>query len=155
MKKIIISLFFVLFAAAGIVAAPVPVVETVFTADQLESVDLEQAIIKGCHKLNWSIVESKDNTVTAKYAVRSHEVTVDIPYNAGGYKIVYKDSVNMDYEPGQEQKGVKKYTHSADSGRYVIVNVKTEASIHKNYAKWVDNLNKNIKTAVTEMRWEK
>jgi hypothetical protein len=53
--------------------------------------------------------------------IRSHVATVDIYFGTTSYSIIYKDSVNLDYKDGR---------------------------IHRNYNKWVQNLNSDIQSKI-------
>jgi hypothetical protein len=72
----------------------------------------------------WEIVAEQPNLIRAQYAkanseVGAHSVTIDIPYDADSYSILYVDSQNMMYDP--------------DAG-----------TIHRNYNRWVANLQMDI-----------
>lgn len=165
MKRVCFLLLIISFLSVRAYAAPVPVINADFTPYQLENVNIKQCIIKGCHSAGWSVVNSVDNVVTAKHEIRKHEVVVDIIFSEDSYEIIYKDSKNMDYVP-ENLNMVKKYTHAYDSGPYVLVpakegeiidekdRYKREASIHKNYGRWVRNLSKKIKYEIENSRWE-
>ena len=49
----------------------------------------------------WQMTAAGANRVVAMLSVRGkHSVTADISYAAGQYSIKYRDSTNMNYEPG-------------------------------------------------------
>lgn len=84
-------------------------------------------IMQGCVDAGWRPTNVGDNTIEARIVVRGkHTVVVDIPYTLAGYKIVYKDSVNMEYNP--------------DSNAGVV--------IHPNYNNWVVRLDQCIRKRV-------
>lgn len=81
---------------------------------------VEEAIKKGAIQRGWRTKKIHSGLIEAKNNVRGkHLVVVNITYDSKGYKIDYKHSENMKYDP------------------------KTN-SIHANYNKWIFNLEKNI-----------
>ncbi len=81
---------------------------------------IETAIKKGALRKNWSVKKVKEGLLTATINVRGkHIAVVSIPYTTKGYKIDYKDSQGLKYDPSSN-------------------------TIHKNYNKWVTNLERNI-----------
>ncbi|RXK12564.1 hypothetical protein CP965_08265 [Halarcobacter mediterraneus] len=87
---------------------------------KLTTSKVERAIIKGSMKRGWVTKKIKTGLIEAKNNVRGkHLVIVNINYNSKGYKISYKDSRNMKYDAGSN-------------------------TIHKNYNKWVSNLENDI-----------
>lgn len=66
-----------------------------------------------------SKASDKENTMVGKVFVRNHSATVEIPYTQKTYKIVYKDSENLHYDPAKRV-------------------------IHRNYLKWVSKLKTSI-----------
>lgn len=82
--------------------------------------EIAKAIERGASSKGWRTNRLKDGLIEANILVRNkHFVAVNIPYNEKGYKIEYKDSRNMDYDP-------------------------TTQSIHGNYAKWTKILSERI-----------
>ena len=81
---------------------------------------VETAIKKGALRKNWSVKKEKEGLLTATVNVRGrHIAVVSISYNTKGYKIDYKDSQGLDYDASAN-------------------------TIHKNYNKWISNLERNI-----------
>lgn len=81
---------------------------------------VEAAIKKGAMRKGWSTKKIKTGLLESRINVRGkHLVVVNINYNKNGYKISYKDSRNMNYDPSSH-------------------------TIHKNYNSWIANLEKNI-----------
>lgn len=93
-----------------------PVQSYAYAADKAT---VEQAVIDGCRDRGWSPRKVKDGEIEATLNVRSHTAVVTILYDAAGYRIVYKDSNNLKYDP------------------------QTNA-IHSNYVNWVRNLDSSI-----------
>ena len=68
----------------------------------------------------WIVKKIEPGQLEATIYVRSHMAQVTIDYTASGYSIRYKDSTNLGYKDGK---------------------------IHRNYNKWVQNLNMDIQRA--------
>jgi hypothetical protein len=84
---------------------------------------VETGILTGCKDRGWICSKVSDGLIEALLQKGRHSLTVNIPYEKGGYKIIYKDSINLDYS-------AKKHT------------------IHKAYYKWIIYLNKSIHAAL-------
>ncbi len=81
---------------------------------------VESAIKVAAAKKGWRTKKIHKGLIEASINPRGkHLVIVDINYNSKGYKISYKDSKNMNYDP-------------------------TTNAIHPNYNKWVNYLQRNI-----------
>lgn len=118
--KYFLSLFLVALASVlftGCRSASIQPVETHTYATSKATV--EQAIIDGCRERGWSPRKVKDGEIEAVLNVRSHTAIVTIPYSADGYKILYKDSTNLKYDPADK-------------------------TIHSNFVNWVRNLDQSI-----------
>jgi len=83
--------------------------------------DVERAIIEGARVRGWQPRVLEPGHIEAVLYIRSHVATVDIYFGATSYSIFYKDSVNLDYKNGR---------------------------IHRNYNKWVQNLNSDIQSKI-------
>ena len=124
MKKILMYLSLV-FGALLISACTSTVVNNIdnsstFMDNHLTSKKVEMAIKKGSSKRGWLVKKHKMGLITARNNIRGkHLVIVNISYNKNGYKIDYKDSQNMKYNPSNN-------------------------TIHKNYNKWIANLERDI-----------
>lgn len=99
MKKIMVVL---LLASLGLVGCrtfpPVHNIEhqAVAVNDQQK---VEQTIIAGGMRARgWQISKVKDGLLLGTFTIRSHQFTVDIPYTANEYSIIYKDSENLRYD---------------------------------------------------------
>lgn len=86
---------------------------------------VRDAILRGGTNIGWQMREEKPGVVLGTWIARSHNVTVEIPYTDKGYTIKYRSSVNM-----REGQG----------------------TIHPNYNRWVDRLNRNIAAEVGRIR---
>ena len=83
--------------------------------------EVERAIIEGCRVRGWQPSVIAPGQIEAVLYIRSHVARVDIPFTTESYSIFYKDSINLDYKNGK---------------------------IHRNYNKWVLNLNKDIQSKI-------
>ncbi|RXJ85607.1 hypothetical protein [Arcobacter sp. CECT 8985] len=96
-----------------------------FTSKSLSLSKVENAIKKGAIRKGWRTKKIKSGLIVADITVRGkHYVAVNIAYNSKGYKISYRDSKNMDYDPAKN-------------------------TIHPNYNKWVAYLQRNINYELT------
>ncbi len=60
--------------------------------------EVEQAIIEaGMKARGWQISKVKDGLLLGTFTIRAHQFTVEIPYTADEYSIIYKDSENLKY----------------------------------------------------------
>ena len=127
MKKILhlgLGLFTVLFFIAGCAGTKPSVVQNINDSHYFQkSVSLhkiERAIRMGASRKGWRTTKIKNGLIRADILVRrKYFVSVNIYYNTFGYKISYKNSRNLKYNP-------------------------TDNSIHPSYNKWVRILEKNI-----------
>lgn len=92
-------------------------VETHATASSLAA--MERAITEGARERGWTLIKEGEGKMEATLKVRSHVAVVTILYNAQGYKINYKSSQNLEYNP-------------------------SNGTIHSNYQSWVRNLDASI-----------
>jgi len=83
--------------------------------------DVERAIIEGARVRGWQPRVVEPGHIEAVLYIRSHVAKVDIYFGTTSYSINYKDSVNLDYKDGR---------------------------IHRNYNKWVQNLNSDIQSKI-------
>ena len=79
---------------------------------------VSKAIIRAGAITGWQIVPSGKNELTGTLHVRTHTAVVTIPYTDKDYQIVYKNSVDLDYDGN---------------------------TIHENYNSWVRRLDDNIR----------
>lgn len=57
----------------------------------------EMIIAGGMRAKGWQISKVKDGLLLGTFAIRAHQFTVEIPYTADEYSILYKDSENLRY----------------------------------------------------------
>ena len=87
----------------------------------LSLLDVERAIIEGSRVRGWQPRVIEPGHIEAVLYIRSHTAKVDIHFDTKAYSITYKDSFNLDYKNGR---------------------------IHRNYNKWVRNLNSDIQSKI-------
>jgi hypothetical protein len=83
----------------------------------LSQAKVQEVITSSARALKWKAKTVRPGLVVAKINVRGHVAEVSIPYSNKNYSIFYKSSKNLDYN-GHD--------------------------IHRNYNRWVANLNKKI-----------
>jgi len=117
--KSLVAILFVLLLGACRVAPTVYNVNQapIATAKPQTQDDVRRAIIRAGAGLGWQMKENGPNALIGTINLRTHSATVDIPFNAKQYSILYKDSSNLNYDG---------------------------TSIHKNYNGWIQNLQKAI-----------
>lgn len=96
---------------------PVMNVEDTPVRYNLQSKQVKMAIMQAATNRGWIVEEVNDQELNAKINVRSHYAEVKIPYSAKFYSITYLNSDNLKAEGGK---------------------------IHRNYNRWVNNLNVDI-----------
>jgi anthranilate/para-aminobenzoate synthase component II len=84
---------------------------------------LKTAILAGCEDRGWVCSEVSQGVIEGSLQKGRYLSEVQIPYGNNGYKIVYKNSENLDYNAKKQR-------------------------IHKAYYKWVIYLNKSIRAAL-------
>lgn len=94
---------------------PNRVIPATISADQDQ---VKQAILKNLVARKWEVQRISPGLIQAQITVRQEfHAEIDIEYSASFYKIVYRDSRDLDYKDGK---------------------------IHKNYIRWVRLLDKGI-----------
>ncbi|MDQ7987747.1 hypothetical protein QYS36_22630 [Pseudomonas sp. G34] len=79
--------------------------------------DMRRAILTALQRRQWTVERADQGQILASITRRSHEAQITIPYTASSYSIRYRDSHNLGYRDGK---------------------------IHRNYNKWVRNLDRSI-----------
>ena len=79
---------------------------------------VKRAILRACSQRGWTARLVNSGLIEANILVRTHRATVEIPFTASSYSIVYKNSSNLNYKKG--------------------------GKIHRNYNRWVSNLANSI-----------
>ncbi len=106
-----------LFSDATHAAARIVDVEDSSIPDDLSDEKIVKTIQRAGTVRGWVVKRIETGHLQATIFVRSHMARVDINYTANSYSIRYNDSDNLGYENGK---------------------------IHRNYNKWVQNLNMDI-----------
>ncbi len=96
-------------------------VEDTPVAYDLQNKQVKAAIVQSATNRGWTIEETSPGVLIAKINVRSHFAEVKIPYSNKYYSIIYLNSVNLKASDGK---------------------------IHRNYNRWVNNLNVDIQRAL-------
>ncbi|MDN3614374.1 MAG: hypothetical protein ACPG5L_09200 [Vibrio gallaecicus] len=122
--KIVISLFFILILAGCGRVQPVMNVEDTPVALNLQSKQVKSAIYDSAIDRGWLVSEIKPGLLRAELYVRSHHAVIEIPYSDKFYSILYVESENLKYADG---------------------------NIHRNYNRWINNLNVDIKRKLAVM----
>lgn len=86
-----------------------------------EPAAMRRIIIGAAVRRGWRVVHEEPGRLTLQVLTHEHSATVDVVYDAGGFQIKYRDSVDMD--------------HAVDNGRTLI---------HPRYNKWITELGNEI-----------
>jgi len=127
-KNLYVLLFslLVLFAA-GCTSRPIYNVEDASIVTGKTGVSMEEiknSIVRAGASLGWVIKPAGAGHMIGTLHLRKHVAVVDIKYNAKTYSIMYKDSVNLNYD-----------------GK----------NIHRNYNGWIQNLNRAIQAQLSSI----
>ncbi len=98
----------------------------------LTAEQVKRAIIRAGsnRRQNWSISEEKEGHLVGTLVVRGkHTAMVDILYSATRFNIRYRDSTNLNFEKGKDDRDV----------------------IHRRYNKWVNDLYRAIMTEIQKV----
>lgn len=106
-----------MFLAACSTSVPLRNVQDQPIPRSLTTHQVVRAIQVAAHQKGWHTTQVRPGLIYATINIRSHVAQVKIPYNRQGYSIVYKHSSKLNYDGH---------------------------SIHRNYNRWVANLNKYI-----------
>jgi hypothetical protein len=114
---LLMPLLALLMAAAPLLVDPAPISVPAGLSEQA----VAKAITLGVAQRGWIVSKQEPGYMEATLNIRTHMARVGITYDLKTVQIRYLDSSNLDYE-------VK------DDGRH----------IHRNYAKWINNLVRDI-----------
>ncbi|HWT54915.1 MAG TPA: hypothetical protein VN066_08900 [Rhodocyclaceae bacterium] len=90
---------------------------------------VKQSIVAAGAAQGWQLSETADGKLLASLTVRGkHFMTIEIPYTTAQYSLLYKSSVNLNYE--------------------VLEGVPV---IHPNYNKWVQTFGNNIRVELSKL----
>ena len=82
---------------------------------------ISKAILDAGSSLGWSMQPTAPGKLSGRLALRSHVAEIDVEHNTRSYSIKYRDSSNLDAKGGL---------------------------IHSEYNRWIDNLDKAIRSYV-------
>ncbi|MBW3696331.1 hypothetical protein EK599_11560 [Vibrio sp. T187] len=122
--KVAISLAFILLLAGCGRVQPVMNIEDTPVAYNLQSKQVKSAIYEAATNRDWLVSEVKPGLLRAELFVRSHHAVIEIPYSDKFYSIQYVESDNLKYSDG---------------------------NIHRNYNRWINNLNTDIKNKLAKL----
>lgn len=100
--------------------APIEQVNAIVSADHTEA-QVKDAIIKAGAQRQWIMSDAGPGVIKGKLQNRDHVADIKINYSATSYSIVYVSSINL----------------MAANGK-----------IHRNYNRWVHNLDKDIQVTL-------
>lgn len=83
--------------------------------------DMRRAILTALQQRRWTVERADRGQILARLSLRKHEAEISIPYNSTSYSILYRSSQNLGYDDGK---------------------------IHRNYNKWIHNLDLSIQRAL-------
>ncbi len=114
-----------------------PTIQNIDNANYFEKsvakTDVAKAIKRGAASKGWRTKIVKDGLIEANILVRNkYFVAVNIPYNAKGYKILYKSSRNLKYDPATKtiHGSYNKWTKLlADRINYELENIGMSSSM--------------------------
>lgn len=115
-------------ALAGCSIQPIMTVKNEPIGFNLPVSSVKKAIIDAGTQRDWLMTETKPGVIQGVLLVRTHKAVIDITYNDKSYSIDYVDSQHLDYKNGD---------------------------IHRNYNRWIHNLDLDIRKNLTEISMEK
>lgn len=116
MKKLLAAIL-VAAALAGCTAANVLNIDNAPIGVTGQSQDVGAVIETSLRERGWQIAARRPGAVDAFIAVRQHRADITVSYTPTSYSIAYRSSEGLDYRNGK---------------------------IHRNYNRWVANLNTDI-----------
>ncbi|OBU11093.1 hypothetical protein [Morganella psychrotolerans] len=116
MKGIFIALAVTALLGGCARTAPILTPQTSVTAN-VSADKVKTAILEAGQKRDWIMKQTAPGVIEGKLISRDHTVRIKVTYSATSYKISYVDSQNLKASDGK---------------------------IHKNYNRWVNNLDKDI-----------
>ncbi len=116
--KVFVSLLFVLVLAGCGRVQPILDVENTPVAYDLQKKQVKMAIIESATNRGWVVKNAGNNEVELELDSRGHKASVRVPYSEKFYSILYVSSEKL----------------KADA----------KGNIHRNYNRWINNLNVDI-----------
>ena len=102
-----------LLMAAAVLVDPAPI----SVPSGLTEKAVEKSIVIGVAQRGWIVTKQEPGYMEATLNIRTHMARVGIRYDLSAIQIKYLDSTNLDYEVDGNER-----------------------HIHRNYAKWVNNI---------------
>jgi hypothetical protein len=120
MTRAVMALTVGLLATAGCTSTDLLTVQDapIFSTPSFRIPD---AIEAGLAERGWQVAGRRPGAIDAVLMVREHRADITVVYDADSYSIQYRDSQNLNYRNGR---------------------------IHRNYNRWVANLNTDIQRAL-------
>ena len=123
------------FARASVPIVNYPAVSVATGSGKVPTVDqIRQTIRAAAQRKNWEVMNHVDGKLITMYRWRTHSITVEITPISGGYSLIYKDSLNMNYAPEAYWDDTSGSNESGKSGPV----------IHPFYNRYVKDLNTAI-----------
>lgn len=120
--KVAVSLLFVLILVGCGRVQPILQVENTPVAYDLQKKQVKRAIIEAAMNRGWTVKNGQGNEVELEIMARAHKATIRVPYTEKFYSILYVSSVNL--------------------------NADNKGNIHRNYNRWINNLNVDIQNKI-------
>jgi len=117
LKSLLLVPLALMLMGAAVLVDPAPI----SVPAGLSTKDVSKAIRSGIVSRGWVVAKDENGKIDAVLNIRTHEVKVNIGYDAKQIKISYVSSQNLDYS---EKNG--------------------ERRIHKKYNQWIDNMVQDI-----------
>lgn len=151
-KRVIWLLPLVLCAVAAHARAPIVDVESSPIPAGLTLDQIERAIIVGTQR-GWVMKPIAPGHIEAKLSVRSHLAVVDIHYDESAFSIRYQTSRNLNYKAGNTDECVKQPRgQRGGSATGSSTRCARSARIHRNYNRWVRNLEMDLNQSLLLLR---
>ncbi|WP_062666334.1 hypothetical protein [Grimontia celer] len=103
---------------------PIKNVENAPVAFNIPAASVKQAIIESGVDRGWIMTETTPGVIRGELFVRSHRAVIEIPYSDKSYSINYVESENL---------------------------MESDGKIHRNYNRWVNNLDVDIRKKLAVM----
>lgn len=139
MKKLLLLSLFAFLLTACTTSKPLYNANTEIPVNNVSSPVIQDSILKALEFKRWVVEKKSDGLVIASINVRSHRARIKITYDQKSYQINYMDSTNLDYRVKKMRVVTRDYVGESNKG---------VAHIHRNYNKWIQLLDNEIKTYI-------
>ena len=130
LRVISIAVFSIVFLTACGTSRPIYNANSQNSVSELSQVEMRGVIAEALNYKRWRILEESKGRIKAGIDVRRHYAEVVIDYTDKGFRINYADSKNLDYLSGRQR-------------------------IHRNYNKWIQLLEGEIKVRANQLEYKK